>query len=324
MVASANENEEQKNTIQSSDSVFQTIVETIKTKVENVDNETKSIKSLHDIIAGMKLFSTSAFQKEIFLYYLLIHEIDMLSFKERFNCLTNLFKTNDDFNTEYIKENYSESTENTMRKHFYKKMVSFDGKFMVLLASGSSNVMKIWSNGWRNPTITEQEKENVKQWESSFNKKQCLYEKTVSEFKNKEVRETSFIGLISSNKKGTTDDTYSFKIKNMFHLRNSFGQRCGSFRWEEILSDNYKYALEYLGKEMVTLPPNIVSQLNIRQTCIAYEILLRYIRDKQNVCFFLTPEEVNSMDISHLALQVYDFGTQKTFGWAENKTKNKN
>jgi hypothetical protein len=77
--------------------------------------------------------------------------------------------------------------------------------------------------------------------------------------------------------------------------------------------------LNTLNQSYIKPNAEVFSKISKKNVCIAYEMLLRHIRETTGLCWFLYPEEAILSNISSLALVSQTTDEINSFSWHKNK-----
>ena len=220
-------------------------------------------------------------------FHLANHFIDMLHFNDKCICFKSLFKKDADFEKETVK---SYTTIQEVMYAYFKNCIVQDDKEMkgIYVANETKNDLFLWiENTWKSGKEHVVESTQLKKAiQQKFVVTDGLLTRTLSEIKQNEGIGEIMVGYMSYIPK---EETYFFKAKDIFQVRNGLGSRCDQEPKPLIIKrlNNMLSFLEKPEKEMYDK-----SNKNHRSViCIIYEMLIRVERFKTGIIWFLSLEE---------------------------------
>ena len=226
--------------------------------------------------------------------YIIYHHMDCLFLKDKLIYLQKLLSNFESF--QISNENGNEDTiEFILKKYFIERIDQTDNnKKFILLNSKNNNLVYSLSNDSRLWKEEPYFPENSI-WLQSFQlRKELLI--ILNTDSNKTESNVGFIGVFKEN--------YAFKIKNLLNTRPKPGALCEQADKQKLIS-KINDLLEKTGRssEIYTKDPAFeLSAVERPNLCVIYELLMRFITEKNNNFWFLSPEQAIASDLDHFVV----------------------
>ena len=276
---------------------YQTLYHQLKKDVDMVLNTSSYVKPLKQNMNWYRYAKLSIkvciekhkIDRKDAIRYVVYHHMDCLPLKERLVILHKLLSTFESFS---IPTDNDESIETLLKKYFIEKIDQSDPqKKNILMNSKNNNVVyslvkdsRLWKE---EPGFPENNT-----WIQTFQIRKTLIDKVNAE-SNKDECNVGFIGIFKEN--------YAFKIKNLLNTRPKPGALCDQADKQKLIG-KINALLENTGRTSEVYnadPVHGQSAIERPNLCIIYECLMRFITEKENKCWFLSPEQAIASDLDH-------------------------